>query len=58
MKSALLAARQHVASLLAAQDTDPSHPEFVPDMELLTAQTALRQMEDTFESQFGPLPAE
>jgi hypothetical protein len=30
----------------------------VPDMELLTAQTALRQMEDTYESQFGPLPAE
>lgn len=58
MRAALIAARQHVAGLLAAENSDPSNRQWVPNMELLTAQTALRQMEETFQTQYGPLPAE
>lgn len=55
MRTAILAARAHVAGLLAAQNSLPGSKGWVPDTELLTAQTALRQMEQTYEQQFGAL---
>lgn len=52
MKTAILAARLHVQTLQAEADSKPGNIH----MPLINAQTALRQMEQTFEQQFGSLP--